>query len=168
MAQAAMALTNKQPPKPKPLVMSANLPFDAGMASQRDDIVSRLNQQNLNSTQQLQNNNINAATQGRQIIQAEPGIERNLLNHAAGRGMAFSSGYGTQFGQAKDQYANNLADLARKLAQTNTGVHSQQQMNALNAQYMLDRLMQQQAMNASNKSSKDALSVAAAKSLGLV
>jgi hypothetical protein len=149
-----------------PLVMSApGLPFDANAASQRDDLVAKLNNTNLGIQQQAQGDIQQGVTDARQLIQNEPGVERSLLNNFAGRGMAFSSGYGYQYGQAKNQLANALSGLVQKHASTLANLRQQKQQAKLETQYLLDRLIQQQTMNAGQGSAKDALSVAAQRSL---
>jgi hypothetical protein len=161
---AALAAKKKVAPTTL-LVQSAKLPFDAGIASQRDDLISKLNQSNLLNQQQSQKNTTDVVSAARNMMQAEPGVERGLLSNYAGRGMAFSSGYGQAYGDTKAKYATGLADLLRGFAGSQSGLRTNKQQNTITTQALLDRLIQQQAANASGKSQKNALAVAAARSL---
>lgn len=76
-----------------------------------------------------------------------PNLYRQLLNHYAGRGMAYSSGYGVGYGQTTDQIANQRAGYENEL-QSGLAGYDQQQQSADDSYNML--LAQLAAASASN------------------
>lgn len=68
-----------------------------------------------NITAQKQNLAEDYATQSRQLDIQQPEDQRALLSNFAGRGMAYSSGYGTSTGKLADVYARSRAALSTNL-----------------------------------------------------
>lgn len=121
------------------------LPFDPQTAAQQ--VLLQKNQQDyLNSlTQQRQQLAGDVTTQERDLEAALPDSLRNVLNNYAGRGMAYSSGYGYQYGQTEADYARQRADLERQLQEGMAGFDADQQQATDDYQLALSQLMSSSA-----------------------
>jgi hypothetical protein len=139
-----------------------NLPFDLDIANQRAGEVANYQQQNQQAIQALQQAAQQRLLGTRAIDEAQPGLERGNLNQFAGRGMAFSSGYGT-----------SVSDLARELFNKRAGVESDYQQNQQNIVnqglnnrnafvQMLNQLASTQAERAAAKAAELSLSAPSA------
>jgi len=84
----------------------------------------------------------------RDINQEAPNVYRSILNNAAGRGMAFSSGYGYNYGQAANQMANQKANLTSELGINLDRMREDKERAMANYQYQLSNVMQGQAQGA--------------------
>lgn len=91
------------------------------MTAQRslDDVLSQL-------TQQRQNLAEDYTTNSRQLDTQQPNDSRAVLGNYSGRGMAYSSGYGTAVGNLSDAYANQRSALTSALNRGNANATGQE------------------------------------------
>lgn len=107
---------------------SANvLPYDEGTALARDALSKTRDDALSNLTNLRASLNQNILGQERNLDNAQPQLAMNLLNKYAGRGLAFSSGYGYGVGQQNQELANQHASLEQQLREGLAGYDTQQQ-----------------------------------------
>jgi hypothetical protein len=75
----------------------------------------------------------------------KPNVLRNVLNNFAGRGMAYSSGYGTEVQNTNTDFANRLASLASARNAEQTAADLDQGQETANYSYDLADYQNQQA-----------------------
>ena len=117
--------------------------FDAATAAARDKIYAALAQYNANYNKGVNQANLNYVTQRRAEDEALPGTLRQDLNNFAGRGMAYSSGYGSSVGAIQRNYSDRLADLLGTKAQTLSDLRSARSLYRKNASFKLEDLRRQ-------------------------
>lgn len=88
-----------------------DLPFDLDLANERAGELNSFNQSSQESIQGIQNAAQNRLLQTRQLDDQRPDILRQLLNNFAGRGMALSSGYGTEVVDTENEINNMRAGI---------------------------------------------------------
>lgn len=91
-------------------------------------------------------------SQQRDLRDSQTRQQRGDLNSAAGRGMAYSSGYGEQVLNTGRQYQNAFSDLAAALA----GEHAQSNQAKLAAQLALQNIIQQLQQQQTSRSADKA------------
>lgn len=131
---------------------SANvLPYDDGTALARDAL-SKSRDDALSNLTNLRNSlNENITSQNRNLDESQPGLALGLLNKYAGRGLAYSSGYGYGVGEQNRQIADQHAALSKQL-QEGLANYGQQQQQAQDAyQQGLAQLNFQAAQNLAGK-----------------
>lgn len=125
---------------PDPNAAGNVLPFDPQTAAQQ--LLLQKQNQDFNNDlvkqrQQLANS---VTTQERDLDLQLPTALRNVLNNFAGRGMAYSSGYGTEYGNTQADFARQRADLERQLQEGMADYDAQQQQAANDYQLALAQL----------------------------
>lgn len=150
--QGRLILSEKTPvtpATPDPTSPNNVLPYDPQTAAQQL-LLQKQEQDYLNNLQvQRQQLAEGITTKQREIDLNAPGQFRNLLNNYAGRGMAYSSGYGYQYGQTEADIERQRADLLRQLQEGNAGFDSNQQSSMDDYQLALAQLMNQNAESSS-------------------
>lgn len=75
----------------------------------------------------------------------QPIVNRGILNSYAGRGMAYSSGYGTTLGDATNQFATERSNLQSVLGTNLARMKADRQQAMNNYQYQLGNLNERHA-----------------------
>lgn len=127
------------------------LPLDPVLEAQRRQAAQRL--ANFQQSDLVRRNNANLDTTNtlRSIDEQAPSVYRRLLNNYAGRGLAYSSGYGYAYGDQANQIANAKSKANSALASLLAGYDSEAQAQNSDYQLTLDELLAEQAAkNAAN------------------
>lgn len=134
----------QQPKKRKPMKPLAALPFNLRIAQARRGLLQ--NKQNYLQNYRRQSADLRHENQAgmRALDVAQPIINRNILNNFSGRGMAYSSGYGTTLGDAANQYSSQRSNLQSNLATTLARMRADRTQAMNEFQYRLGNLNQQQ------------------------
>jgi len=120
------------------------LPYLDQFASQRRRLTMQY-QQAINRMLGERNSlNTDYASKAGEVEAEKPNAYRRVLNSAAGRGMAFSSGYGQQRADTGKAFAGQLASLAAVRDSSLAGLDSSQGNLKQNYQYNLAELRKAQ------------------------
>lgn len=124
------------------------LPLDPVLEAQRRQAAQRL--ANFQQSDLVRRNNANMDTTNtlRQIDEEAPNVYRRLLNGYAGRGLAYSSGYGYAYGDQSNQIANSKSKAQSALAALLAGYDAEAQAQNSDYQLTLDELEAEQAAKA--------------------
>ena len=135
----AIARKRKNPPKA--------LPFDPQIARARRNLLEDRMNYVTDYRNQVNSLNRDATNSLRSIDIEQPNIYRNILNSNAGRGMAYSSGYGYQLGQAANDLSTQRSNISTSLQDALSAMRADRR-NVMNRyQYQLGGLNQQAAQN---------------------
>lgn len=132
---------NPRPNRPPPTA----LPFDLGAAQRRRSLLQGRQSYLSNYRRGVTDLNRDVTNQVRAINQEAPNIYRGVLNNFAGRGMAYSSGYGHTFGIAANQIANERANLQSGREIDLSRMREDKENVMARYQYNLSNILQQQA-----------------------
>lgn len=127
------------------------LPLDPELEAQRRRAAQKL--ANFQQSDLVRRNNANMDTTNtlRSIDEEAPNVYRRLLNNYAGRGLAYSSGYGYAYGDQANQIANSKSKAQSALASLLAGYDAENQAENSDYQLTLDELLAEQAAkNAAN------------------
>lgn len=153
----AVLLRKRQQPSPKqprPRKQYQNptaLPFDPVAAQQRRNLLERRQDYTRNYRQTVQNLNRNTSNQLRAIDIETPNVYRSILNNFAGRGMAYSSGYGTSLGNAANDIATQRTNLSSSLQDRLSGLQGDRRDFLNDYQYNLSQIEKDQANRAQSQ-----------------
>ena len=139
--QPLRGVSIKTPAKPgavgakKPV--SNILPYDPAAETEKRNLLGRKQTALAGFQRQRQDLNESSATALQRLQEDEPDVYRRLLSQYAGRGLAYSSGYGTSQGELGAQFARQRSDVER---QKTTGLA---RINQSQSDYLteLDRLL---------------------------
>lgn len=121
------------------------LPFNLQIAQARRGLLQ--NKQNFLTDYRRQSADLRReATSGLRALDIQqPYVNRGILNDFAGRGLAYSSGYGTTLGDASNQFATQRSNIQSSLATTLARMRADKQQAMNEYQYRLGNLTQQHA-----------------------
>lgn len=126
-----------------------DLPYDPAMADSILDAKDQMNQRLLQMQQEEQSQALEYGQMQRDAGIDYNNLARDTLNRYAGRGMAFSSGYGNQVADNSTQYSNYLNDLSQADTLFKQGMSSERGQIETQFNEMLQRWALQRARDLS-------------------
>jgi hypothetical protein len=147
-----MAVVRKRKPRPNPRpnpTPRANppqaLPFNPQIAAARRKLFADRMGYLRDYGRQVSDLNTQATSQLRALDIQQPDVNRGILNNFAGRGLAYSSGYGTTLGDATADFQAQRSDINNALGSNIARMRSDRRATMSDYQYQLGNLNQRAA-----------------------
>lgn len=133
---------------------ATGLPFDASAADAQVELGTQNNQAQLDFERAQRDFERSILMGQREVEQSRPNDQRNLLEDFAGRGLAFSSGYGYETGQLENGYADILRQLQESGAEGNADLQRQKALWEQTFQGRLGSIQQAAARRAAEEAER--------------